>query len=105
MSDRLSVAGPARTGGWRTPPGRRALVDHVVGEVVQSILRGDYPVGSEFPAAADIRRLLRIRGEIGTDAIASVAVVCRTPTTQTLREPAGPAVETIGLDDLPSLLP
>jgi GntR family transcriptional regulator, transcriptional repressor for pyruvate dehydrogenase complex len=51
MSDRLSVAGPARTGGWRTPPGRRALVDHVVGEVVQSILRGDYPVGSEFPAA------------------------------------------------------
>jgi len=60
---------------------------------------------SEFPAAVDIRRLLRIRAEIGADSIASMAVVCRTPTMQTLREPAGPAVETIGLDDLPSFLP
>jgi hypothetical protein len=33
-----------------------------------------------------------------------MAVVCRTPTRQTLREPAGPAVETIGLDDIPALL-
>jgi predicted AAA+ superfamily ATPase len=59
---------------------------------------------SEFPAAADIRRLLRIRAEIGAETVASAAIVCRTPTTQTLREPAGPAVETIGLDDLPKLL-
>jgi len=59
---------------------------------------------SEFPAAGDIRRLLRIRDEIGADSIASMAVVCRTPTKQALREPAGPAVETIGLDDIPPLL-
>ncbi|MFM8378702.1 MAG: ATP-binding protein [Planctomycetia bacterium] len=59
---------------------------------------------SEFPAAGDIRRLLRIREEIGAETVASMAVVCRTPTTQSLREPAGPAVETIGLDDLPGLL-
>ncbi|GDX96847.1 hypothetical protein LBMAG47_25120 [Planctomycetia bacterium] len=59
---------------------------------------------SEFPATADIRRLLRIRQAIGTDAVAAMAVVCRTPTRQTLREPAGPAVETIGLDDIPALL-
>lgn len=36
---------------WRSPPGRTALVDHVVDEVLQAILRGDYPVGSELPAA------------------------------------------------------
>lgn len=59
---------------------------------------------SEFPAAGDVRRLLRIREEIGAETVASMAVVCRTPTTQALREPAGPAVETIGLDDLPGLL-
>jgi len=59
---------------------------------------------SEFPAAGDVRRLLRIREELGAETVASMAVVCRTPTTQSLREPAGPAVETIGLDDLPGLL-
>lgn len=59
---------------------------------------------SEFPARVDIRRLLRIREAIGPEAIACMAMVCRTPTTQALREPAGPAVETIGLDDLPGLL-
>ncbi len=59
---------------------------------------------SEFPSAHDVRRLLRIREEMAADAIASVAVVCRTPDRQSLREPAGPAVETIGLDDLPGLL-
>lgn len=59
---------------------------------------------SEFPAAADIRRLLRILEGIGAETVASVAVVCRTPTTQALREPVGPAVETIGLDDLHSFL-
>lgn len=60
---------------------------------------------SEFPSTADVRRLLRIRDEIGPGTVAHAAVVCRTPTTQKLREPAGPAVETIGLDDLPSLIP
>ena len=59
---------------------------------------------SEFPSTADVRRLLRIRDDVGPEAVAHVAVVCRTPTTQKLREPAGPAVETIGLDDLPALL-
>lgn len=59
---------------------------------------------SEFPATADIRRLLRIRDAIGPENVAATAIVCRTPTRQTLREPAGPAVETIGLDDLPALL-
>jgi uncharacterized protein len=61
-------------------------------------------VWSEFAATADLRRLLRIRDEIGPEAVAHVALVCRTPTTQKLREPAGPAVETVGLDDLPALL-
>lgn len=59
---------------------------------------------SEFPATADVRRLLRIRQTIGTDAVAAMAVICRTPTRQSLREPGGPAVETIGLDDIPALL-
>jgi len=36
---------------WRSPPGGTALVDHVVGEVRAAILRGDYEVGGELPAA------------------------------------------------------
>ncbi|MCE9629100.1 MAG: FadR family transcriptional regulator [Planctomycetia bacterium] len=36
---------------WNAPAGRTALVDHVFEEVRQSILRGDYPAGSELPAA------------------------------------------------------
>ena len=59
---------------------------------------------TEFPATADVRRLLRIKDAINAEAVATVAVVCRTPTRQALREPSGPAVETIGLDDIPSLL-
>lgn len=59
---------------------------------------------TEFPAPADVRRLLRIREVIGAEAVASLAVVCRTPTRQALREPSGPVVETIGLDDIPALL-
>jgi GntR family transcriptional repressor for pyruvate dehydrogenase complex len=35
--------------GWKLVPERGALVDHVVEEVVQAILRGDYPTGSELP--------------------------------------------------------
>jgi len=35
--------------GWKLAPERGALVDHVVEEVVQAILRGDYPAGSELP--------------------------------------------------------
>jgi hypothetical protein len=48
--------------------------------------------------------LLRIREEIGTPDVAHVAVVCRTPDRQALRDPGGPAVETVGLEDLPALL-
>jgi len=59
---------------------------------------------SEFPASAAVARLLRIRDLIGAAAVAKLAVVCRTPHRQSLREPGGPAVETVGLDDLPSLL-
>ena len=59
---------------------------------------------TEFPASSDVRRLLRIREQLGAEGVAAVAVVCRTPTRQALREPAGPAVETVGLDDLPGLL-
>lgn len=59
---------------------------------------------SEFPSTADVRRLLRIRDEIGTSDVAHVAVVCRTPDRQALRDPGGPAVETVGLEDLPALL-
>ena len=59
---------------------------------------------SEFPSTADVRRLLRIREEIGTPDVAHVAVVCRTPDRQALRDPGGPAVETVGLEDLPALL-
>jgi len=58
---------------------------------------------TEFPATADVRRLLRIRDLLGVESVATVAVVGRTPTRQSLREPAGPAVETIGLDDLAAL--
>lgn len=53
---RTSTSNPVPTVGgdesrWKSPPGRKALVDHVVEEVLQAILRGDYPVGSELPAA------------------------------------------------------
>jgi GntR family transcriptional regulator, transcriptional repressor for pyruvate dehydrogenase complex len=36
---------------WKTAPRRTALVDHVVEEVRQAILRGDFLVGSELPSA------------------------------------------------------
>lgn len=49
MTARAPAAGAASR--WKTPPTRRALVDHVVEEVMQSILAGDFPVGSELPAA------------------------------------------------------
>lgn len=58
---------------------------------------------SQFPSSHDRRRLLRIRDEIGAD-VATLGVVCRTPDRQSLRESAGPDVETLGLDDLPDLL-
>ncbi len=58
----------------------------------------------EIPPAAAVRRLLRIRSLIGEASVAGLAVVCRTPTRQALRRPAGPAVETVGLDDLPGLV-
>ncbi len=59
---------------------------------------------SEFPSSVAVARLLRIRDLIGAAAVAKLAIVCRTPHRQSLREPGGPAVETVGLDDLPSLL-
>lgn len=59
---------------------------------------------SELPPTATAGRLLRIRDVIGPDAVATVAIACRTPHRQSLRDPAGPAVETVGLDDLPGLL-
>ncbi len=59
---------------------------------------------SEYPATADVRRMLRIRETLGHEAVAAMAVVCRTPARQSLREPSGPAVETIGLDDIPDML-
>jgi predicted AAA+ superfamily ATPase len=58
---------------------------------------------TEFPSSADVRRLLRIRDAIGAEAVTTLGVVCRTPTRQALREPSGPAVETLGLDDLAAL--
>ena len=58
---------------------------------------------TEFPATTDVRRLLRVRDLLGAEAVAMLGVVCRTPTRQALREPSGPAVETIGLDDLAAL--
>ena len=36
---------------WKTAPKRTALVDHVVEQVRQAILRGDLQVGSELPVA------------------------------------------------------
>ena len=59
---------------------------------------------TEFPATADVRRLVRIREVIGAESVAALGVVCRTPARQALREPSGPAVETIGLDDMAALL-
>jgi predicted AAA+ superfamily ATPase len=59
---------------------------------------------TELPPTAAVSRLLRIRSAIGTDAVAAMAIACRTPHRQSLREPSGPAVETVGLDDLPGLL-
>ncbi|MDA0255600.1 MAG: DUF4143 domain-containing protein [Planctomycetota bacterium] len=59
---------------------------------------------TEFPPVVTTKRLLRIRSLIGEEAVASLAVACRTPTGQGLREPAGPSVETVGLDDLPGLI-
>lgn len=50
MPTHSSSAG-SETSRWKSPPGRRALVDHVVDEVRQSILGGDFPVGSELPTA------------------------------------------------------
>ena len=59
---------------------------------------------TELPAAVTIARMLRIRESFGPDEVAALAVVCRTPHRQALREPAGPVVETVGLDDLPGLV-
>ncbi|MFM8414419.1 MAG: ATP-binding protein [Planctomycetota bacterium] len=59
---------------------------------------------SEVAPPAIAGRLLRIREAIGGDAVAAVAIACRTPHRQALRDPAGPVVETVGLDDLPGLL-
>jgi len=59
---------------------------------------------SEFAPPATTARLLRIRDAVGADAVGPMAVVCRSPHGQSLRQPAGPDVETIGLDDLPAVL-
>jgi len=59
---------------------------------------------TELPATAAVSRLLRIGGTIGSNDVAAIAIACRTPHWQSLREPSGPAVETVGLDDLPGLL-
>jgi predicted AAA+ superfamily ATPase len=59
---------------------------------------------SEFAPPATASRLLRIRDLIGAGEVAALAVVCRSPHGQSLRQPAGPDVETVGLDDLPALL-
>lgn len=59
---------------------------------------------SEFAPPPTTARLLRIRDLIGPAAVGPVAVVCRSPHGQSLRQPAGPDVETIGLDDLPAVL-
>jgi predicted AAA+ superfamily ATPase len=59
---------------------------------------------SEFAPPATAGRLLRIRDLIGAGEVATLAVVCRSPHGQSLRQPAGPDVETVGLDDLPTLL-
>ena len=59
---------------------------------------------SEFAPPATASRLLRIRDLVGAGEVATLAVVCRSPHGQSLRQPAGPDVETVGLDDLPALL-
>ena len=59
---------------------------------------------SEFTPPATTARLLRIRDLIGAGQVTTLAVVCRSPHGQSLRQPAGPDVETVGLDDLPGLL-
>lgn len=59
---------------------------------------------SEFAPPATTGRLLRIRDLLGAAEVATLAVVCRSPHGQSLRQPAGPDVETVGLDDLPALL-
>lgn len=59
---------------------------------------------SEYPSSATVARLLRIRDAIGPESVSRIAIVCRTPERQTLREPGGPLVETVGLDDLPGLV-
>jgi len=59
---------------------------------------------TEFVSAAAAGRLLRIREAIGPGEVATLAVACRTPHHQSLREPSGPDVETVGLADLPGLL-
>jgi uncharacterized protein len=59
---------------------------------------------TELPATAAISRLLRIRAAIGADNVAAIGIACRTPHRQSLREPSGPAVETVGLDDLAGLI-
>jgi len=59
---------------------------------------------SEFPPPATVSRLLRIRELVGAGEVAAMAVVCRSPHGQSLRQPGGPDVETVGLDDLPALL-
>ena len=59
---------------------------------------------TEFAPSGTAGRLLRIRDLVGAGEVATLAVVCRSPHGQALRQPAGPDVETVGLDDLPILL-
>lgn len=59
---------------------------------------------SEFTPPPSAARLLRIRDLVGAGEVATLAVVCRSTHGQSLRQPAGPDVETVGLDDLPALL-
>jgi predicted AAA+ superfamily ATPase len=59
---------------------------------------------TELPTTAAVSRLLRIRAALGADAVTAIAIACRTPHRQSLREPNGPAVETVGLDDLPEVV-
>jgi predicted AAA+ superfamily ATPase len=59
---------------------------------------------TEFAPSGTAGRLLRIRDLVGAGEVATLAVVCRSPHGQSLRQPAGPDVETVGLDDLPALL-
>jgi uncharacterized protein len=59
---------------------------------------------TEFSPPGTASRLLRIRDLVGPGQVATLAVVCHSPHGQSLRQPAGPDVETVGLDDLPTLL-